>query len=177
MIETERLTLRPHRLEDFEAFHAMAVDPEVTEFIAAGIAATREESWTKLMRNGGHWSFFGYGLLAIVERASGRYVGQTGLADFHRGLGERFDPFPEAAWAVASPVHGRGYATEAPAAAHRWFDEAIGPTPTVCIIDTENASSLRVAEKLGYRPFGEVQYKGKRVMQFERTAAAARSGA
>ena len=36
MIETEGLTLRPHILEDFEAFHAMHIDPKVMAFIGVG---------------------------------------------------------------------------------------------------------------------------------------------
>ena len=58
-------------------------------------------------------SLLGYGLLVVEERPAGRVVGEVGLADFHRGLGEDFDPFPEFAWMMASEVHGRGYATEA----------------------------------------------------------------
>lgn len=168
MIETERLLLRPHTIDDFPAYHAMNVDPRVIEYIAAGKPSTEEESWNKLMRNAGFWPILGYGLFAVIEKASGVYAGISGIARFGRGLGEDFDPFPEAAWSVAGPAHGKGYASEAAIAAHDWFQANHGPARTVCIIDAENAPSLRVADKLGYRAYGEAVYKEKRVIKFER---------
>jgi RimJ/RimL family protein N-acetyltransferase len=173
MIETTRLFLRPHALEDFNNFYAMSSDPAVMKFIAPEKPVTREEAWVKLLRNAGHWALLGYGLFVIFEKESGRFVGNTGLADFHRGLGGDFDPYPEAAWALAAWTHGKGYATEAAAAAHDWLAEQRKPSRTVCIIDPENTASLRVAEKLGYRRFDEVEYKEKTVIKLERLTVGA----
>ena len=64
--------------------------------------------------------------------------------------------------------HGKGYATEAAHAAHRWFDANRGARRTVCIIDPGNAASIGVARKLGYSQYGEIEYKGDRVLKFER---------
>lgn len=169
MIETPRLTLRQHTEADFPAYHAMNVDPRVIEYVAAGKPLSEEDSWNRLMRNAGFWPILGYGLVAVVEKATQDYVGLTGLARFHRGLGEDFDPYPEAAWSNVSTRHGKGYATEAALAVHDWFQAIHGPMRTVCIIDAENAPSLRVAEKIGYRPYGETTYKEKRVIKFERS--------
>lgn len=170
MIETERLILRHHTVADFPTYHEMNVDPLVIEYVAAGKPATEEESWNKLMRNAGFWPILGYGLFAVIEKSSGSYIGLSGLADFHRGLGDDFDLFPEAAWSAASSTHGKGYATEAARAAHVWFRENHGPRRTVCIIDANNLPSLRVAEKLGYRAYDEAIYKEKRVIKFEQQA-------
>lgn len=167
MIETERLILRPHALGDFDTMLAMSSDPEVMRFILHGGAVARQDVWNKLLRNIGHWSALGYGLFAVVEKVSGRHVGDTGLADFCRDLGADFDPFPEAAWLYAREAQGKGYATEAAAAAHAWFRERNGRTRTVCIIAPDNAGSIAVAEKLGYRPFAETEYKGDPVIKFE----------
>lgn len=169
MIETDRLILRQHTRDDFPAYHAMNVDPRVIQYVAAGKPMTEEESWNRLMRNAGFWPILGYGLFAVVEKASGRFVGLNGLANFNRGLGEDFDPFPEAAWSSSGETHGKGYATEAALASHDWFHTTFGPQRTVCIIDSENAPSLRLSEKIGYRAYGEAVYKDKRVIKFERT--------
>jgi RimJ/RimL family protein N-acetyltransferase len=170
MIETPRLLLRQHSLEDFPAYRAMNMDPRVIEYIMAGKPATEEESWNRLMRNAGFWPILGYGLFAVVEKQTQCYVGLTGLAKFCRGLGEDFDPYPEAAWSNVGAAHGKGYGTEAAIAVHDWFRANHGPTRTVCIIDAENAPSLRVAEKIGYRAYDEAIYKDKRVIKFERQA-------
>ncbi|WNJ89842.1 GNAT family N-acetyltransferase [Bosea sp. 685] len=88
MIETERLLLRPPVLDDFEACYALLSDPAVMSFI--GGPMSREESWHRLLRYAGHWSLLGYGLFVIIEKESGRLLGQTGLADFHRGARDEF---------------------------------------------------------------------------------------
>ena len=100
MIETPNLLLRPHQLADFEPWFAMYSDDTLFRFIGAP-HLSREDAWNRLLRYAGHWSLLGYGLFAVLDRASGAFLGEVGLADFHRGLGEQFDPFPEAAWIMA----------------------------------------------------------------------------
>jgi RimJ/RimL family protein N-acetyltransferase len=170
-IETERLILRRHRLDDFEACLAYSRDPEVMRFIG-GASSSPEDAWNRLLRYAGHWTLLGFGMYVIVEKGSGAVIGETGLADFHRGLGPGFDGTPEAAWVLARSAHGKGYATEAAAAAiARFTQDNPATTRTVCIINPFNAESIRVAEKLGYRRFGEAVYKGASVTMFERIAA------
>jgi len=169
MITTTRLILAPVTLDDFEESYAMTADPETTAYISAK-PFTREETWGRTLRNIGHWAAFGYGIFTVRERSTGAYVGETGLAHFARGLGEAFDPFPEGAWVLARQTHGKGYATEAVLAVHGWM-AGHKPTPrTVCIIDPDNAPSLRVAGKLGYRPFGQTEYRAKTVIMLVRRA-------
>lgn len=169
VLETPRLILRPHRLDDYEACCALTSDPEAVRMIY-GMPLSREDSWHRLLRFAGHWALLGYGLLIVEDKQSGRVIGEVGLADFHRGLGEDFDGHPEFAWLLASDVHGRGYATEAATAVLRWMEANFARGRTVCIIDPENAPSLRVAEKLGFERFGEAEYKGKTVIKLRRDA-------
>ena len=76
VIETERLILRGHVLEDSEASLALWTDPEVTRFIG-GKPSTTEEVWPRLLRYAGHWSLLGFGYWAITEKATGRFVGEA----------------------------------------------------------------------------------------------------
>lgn len=167
MIDTERLSLTKPTLADFDDAYAMSSDAEVAEFIG-GKPASREDAWNKLLRNIGHWASYGYGIFTVREKASGVFVGEVGFAHFSRGLGETFDPFPEAAWVLATSAHGKGYATEAVAGTHTWMDRHQNPQCTVCIIHPDNQASIRVAEKLGYVGFGETEYRGARPTMFER---------
>jgi RimJ/RimL family protein N-acetyltransferase len=171
MIETERLSLRPYREEDFEAIYAMSSDARIHTYLG-NAPSTREEAWSRLLRNVGHWSLKDFGVFAIFEKASGRFVGNTGLAFHERGLGRQFDPYPEAGWVLTYGSHGKGYASEAALAAHRWFDAQGVARRTVCIIVPENAASFRVAEKLGYRSFGHGEHRGSPVVMLERVRAA-----
>ena len=168
MIETERLILRPQMLADYEPAYAVYSDPNVVRHIGDGKPGTRQDVWFRLLRAVGHWQLLGYGLFAVIEKTTGRFVGEAGLADFKRGLGEEFDAYPEAAWIMAAEIHGKGYGTEAAQAAHDWMDQTHGRRKTVCIIDPPNRSSIRVAEKLGYRLIGERPFRDGSVLMFER---------
>ena len=97
---TERLHLRPFRPADFEAHAAICADPEVMRFIRAG-ALTRSDSWWQLARYMGHWQLRGYGLWAVVERATDRLVGHLGFLDPEGGHGF------EMGWALARGRGGR----------------------------------------------------------------------
>jgi RimJ/RimL family protein N-acetyltransferase len=168
--ETKRLVLRRFAAVDYPAYFTMSADPAMARF-AGRAPAGPDEAWMRLLRQTGHWSLFGYGFLAIEEKATGCFVGEAGLAHFRRGLGSEFDGVPEAGWAIAPWAQGHGYATEAAAAALQWCEGRFGMRRTVCLIHSRNASSLRVAEKLGYTQMGECQYRGYRAITFERGAA------
>lgn len=170
LLETERLRLRGHRVEDLEASLALWTDPAVTRFIGSGKAFTREEVWARLVRYVGHWSLMGYGYWAVEEKETGAFVGEVGFADFQRVIEPALDGMPEMGWVLAPQVHGKGYATEAVRGALDWGDAHFGATPTVCLIDPENRPSLRVAEKCGFVARERAAYKDKTVLLFRRPA-------
>ncbi|MER8374180.1 GNAT family N-acetyltransferase [Mesorhizobium sp. M1409] len=157
VIETKRTTLRAHRLGDFDTYAAMWTDPVVTRFIG-GKPRTREESWMRFLRHAGLWSLLGYGFWAIEEKATGRFIGEAGFHDLKRDMEPSIEGIPEAGWALVPTVHGAGFATEVVGRVLAWSDEAFGRAKTVCIIDPENAASLRVAAKCGYREVVQITY-------------------
>jgi RimJ/RimL family protein N-acetyltransferase len=110
--DTDRLSLRRHRREDFDECAAMWADPEVTRHIG-GRPFTGEEVWTKLLRYVGHWSVLGFGYWVVRERATGRFVGEVGFADFKRDMIPSIAGVPEVGWVLAPWSRGRGFATEA----------------------------------------------------------------
>jgi RimJ/RimL family protein N-acetyltransferase len=133
------------------------------------------EVWERLNRYVGHWALLGYGMWALRDRATGRWVGEAGVFHMKRGLGPAFDDAPEAGWMLAAHAHGRGLATEAMRCILAWADQHLGPR-TVCMIDEDHAASARVAAKLGYREFERVLYEDEPVVLYERTGAAPRVG-
>ena len=70
VLETERLKLRGHRLDDFVHCAAMWADSEVTRYIG-GKPFTEEESWTKFLRYAGHWTLLGFGYWVAEEKTTG----------------------------------------------------------------------------------------------------------
>ncbi len=165
-LETERLTLRPHRLDDFEAHAALWADEDVVRFIS-GIPSTREQSWSRMLRVAGMWHHMGFGFLAIVEKASDRFIGEAGFMESRREMTPSIEGTMELGWALIPSAHGRGYATEALTALIGWGQAHFPAKPMSCIISPENPASLRVAAKLGFRETTRTQYNGE-VIQFSR---------
>jgi RimJ/RimL family protein N-acetyltransferase len=167
VLDTDRLRLRGHRIEDFPGCAAMWADAGVTRFIG-GKPSTAEEAWARLLRYVGHWALLGFGFWAVEDKATGLFAGELGFADFKRDLEPSIDGQPELGWALAPRFWGQGYATEAVRAALAWGDARFGATRTVCIIDPDHTASLRVADKCGYRERARTTYKGSPTILFER---------
>ncbi|MER9232444.1 GNAT family N-acetyltransferase [Mesorhizobium sp. M0622] len=167
VIETSRAILRPHRLDDFDAYVAMWADPVVTRFIG-GKPRTREESWMRFLRHAGLWSLLGYGFWAIEEKATGRFIGEAGFHDLKRDMTPSIEGIPEAGWALVSGAHGQGLASEVVARVLAWGDETFGVAKTVCIIDPENTASLNVAAKCGYSEVLRTLYHEEPTILLER---------
>ncbi len=167
IIETERMRLRPHRLQDLDACVAMWADPIVTRHIG-GKPFTREETWSKIMRYAGHWALMGFGYWAAEDKATGAYLGEGGFAEFRRDVRPPIEGMPEVGWAFVPSAHGKGLATEAVRAMCAWADQSFGSTPTVCMIDPENIASTWVAKKCGYQEFLRATYKDHATMLYRR---------
>jgi RimJ/RimL family protein N-acetyltransferase len=112
------LILAPISLDHWEAYAAAWADPAMTEFIG-GKPRTRTESWGKFLAAAALWQFMGYGYWSFLDRASGKFLGNGGLAWFERGVAG-LEGVPEAGWAFIPDAWGKGLATEAMAAVLAW---------------------------------------------------------
>ncbi len=170
-LATERLSLRVHRVGDFDECYEMWSDPIVTRYIG-GRPSTREETWSRVLRYIGHWEALGFGYWVLRERDTGRFVGEAGFADYRRDLQPSIDGVPEIGWALAPWAHGRGLGTEAVRAVVAWGDDVFGDGRTVALIDPENVASIRVAAKCGYHEIARTTYKGQPSLLYERAGRA-----
>jgi len=166
-LETPRLLLRPHRLDDFDLHAAMWAEPQVVRFIG-GKPMSREAAWTRFLRQVGMWRLLGFGFFALEDRESGAFVGEAGFHEMRRDIAPSLEGTLEAGWALVPAMHGRGLAEEAMRAAIAWADRAHPGPRMTCIIQVGHAASLRVAAKLGFTPYVETTYHGDVVTLLER---------
>lgn len=161
--ETERLILRPYRLEDFDRCVELSQDERVMRYIT-GTPATRQETWVCMMRWTGMWHHLGFGFLVIEEKETGRVIGEAGFQEMHRNMEPSIEGTLEAGWRLEPAAQGRGYATEALRALISWADDRFPGKTMSCIIHPDNAASLRVAEKLGFRETARTSCNGDVVL-------------
>lgn len=159
-IETPRLILRPHRLDDFETYAALWGNDDVVRYIG-GSTSTPEQTWARLLRAAGHWHHLGYGFLAIEEKASGRMIGETGFHEAKRDMKPSIEGTLETGWLVSPAYHGKGYAFEAVKAIVDWGDQTFPERTMTAIIHPENGPSLKLAAKLGFQECARAEYHGE----------------
>jgi RimJ/RimL family protein N-acetyltransferase len=148
-LETERLTLRDWRLEDFESYTAIFCDPEVTQFISK--APTRNEAWRQMAAQIGHWSLRGYGAWAVERKSDGAVIGRIGF-----WFPDSW-PACELIWTLGRAYWGHGYASEGAKAAMAFGFTELAFPKIVSHIDPKNHRSERVAKRLGQEPEGTVE--------------------
>ena len=170
VLETDRLILRGFRADDLEAMTTMWAMPEVVRYIG-GVPLSREQSWTRLLRQIGMWSVMNFGFWAITEKTSGQLVGEAGFHEMRREMTPRIEDTLEAGWGLLPGFHGRGYASEALRAMLPWAAANHGGLPVTCIIDPANTASIRLAERHGFREFARSTYLGSDIVLFRKVPA------
>ena len=166
ILTTERLTLTPVSVADYDDLCALWGDAAFATAIVPE-AMTPEDVWFRLLRDIGHWQAKGYGNWSIRETRTGSYVGSVGVLDYRREIDPPFDA-PELGWGVAPAFQGQGLAYEALEAALAWTDAYRLEPRTICMISPDNTPSVKLAKRVGYRPYAETNYKGSSVTLFER---------
>jgi RimJ/RimL family protein N-acetyltransferase len=108
---------------------------------------TRRESDELVDRIEAGFAENGFFLWAVELRASGEFIGFTGLAA--PGFEAHFTPAVEIGWRLARSAWGHGYATEAARAALEFGFEEVGLKEIVSFTTPLNRRSRAVMERLG----------------------------
>ena len=145
-LETENLILRPFKDDDVDDYFGVLDSPEVRRWLHISESLDRSDAWQQMAWFVGQWELRGTGHWALEEKKSGQFVGRAGL---HRP--ERHDwPGVEVGWLLHPDYWGRGYATEAGAAAVRYGFEDLQVDKLFSCILPENHRSQAVAKRLGF---------------------------
>jgi RimJ/RimL family protein N-acetyltransferase len=166
VLETERLRLRGHAIEDFANTVALWGDDAVTKYIG-GKPFTVEECWARFLRYAGHWSVLGFGFWVVEEKATGDFVGEVGFGNYKREMDPPLGSAPEVGWVLTPAKHGKGYATEAVNAALAWGRSHFRSSEFVCIIHPEHKASINVATKCGFEARAHGIYKDRPAIIFK----------
>jgi RimJ/RimL family protein N-acetyltransferase len=142
---TARLLLRRWRETDHAPFALLNADPMVREYFPDRL--TRAESDEEIARIEAGFATRGYGLWALEVRATGEFVGFTGLAV--PSFNAHFTPAVEVGWRLAWSAWGQGYATEAGLASVAFGFRDAGLDEIVSFASAANVRSRAVMERIG----------------------------
>ncbi len=148
---TPRLVLRAWRDADLGPFAALNADPEVMRHFPAPLS--RAESDAVAARIRADMAARGFGFWAVEVPGAAAFAGFVGLSvpRFAPPFAASERPCVEVGWRLAREHWGRGYATEAAAAALAVAFGRLGLAEVVAFTAPGNARSRAVMERLGMR--------------------------
>ncbi len=122
----------------------MNADPEVRQYL--GSPLTSEQAAAQVLNFQDDLDRYGFGFWAVEVRASGEFIGFTGLGTVDEEM-----PFTgvEVGWRLARPAWGHGYATEAALEALRHGFDTLGLPEIVAVTAATNLRSQAVMGRIG----------------------------
>ncbi len=165
VLTTERLVLRPLRMEDHAAYRGFVTSARA-RFMGGPFGSAI--AWNWLTNDVAQWQLEGFGGLAVTR--DGTMVGQVSVT---RGLDF---PEPELGWFLLEGHEGRGYATEAAASLRDFVLDKRLVTSLVSYIDARNVASARLATRLGARRDPDAAMPAGTVTEVWRHPVAAAAG-
>jgi RimJ/RimL family protein N-acetyltransferase len=145
MIETERLRLRTWRDEDVAPFAALNGDQTAMRFMPSVMTADETRAMVERIR--AHFDAHGFGLWAVEVPGVAPFIGFVGLQ--RPTFEAHFTPCVEIGWRLLPAYWGKGYATEAAAAALRFGFEDLNLDQIVSLTVLANKPSWSVMERIG----------------------------
>lgn len=152
--ETSRLYIRPLSFKDVDAWKEFTGDDVALKYFPDEFRMNPNGAHDWIAKQIDRYEAETFGLLALVEKESGAFVGQCGLL-----LRSEFEkPELEIGYSLIRRFWGRGYAIEAARFFKKYaFENNLNPT-VVSLINPENKPSIKVAEANGMVNKGVVQF-------------------
>jgi len=143
-LDTERLLLRPRRLDDLDAIMRLNSDPQVMRHIASvddlamGRDAVAARSFDNVDRGLGYWSIF-------PKAEPAEFLGYVGLIPDGDAVND-----VQISYRLNVPHWGKGYASESAARLLDYAFTTLGLPRIGITTHPENTASMRLAERLGF---------------------------
>jgi RimJ/RimL family protein N-acetyltransferase len=151
-LETERLIIRPFVPEDAPAIHDVYADLELVHRISGKPSKSLEDTHRLLARFTEHQREHGFSVWAMIEKVSGRIIGDCGLF-----LVQDCWPEVEFTYHLGRPYWCKGYAKEATVACLSFGFEQLNFERIIAVLNPDDPVSARmpgVVEKAGMSYMG-----------------------
>ena len=155
ILETERCLIRETTVDDVEDFFCIYSDPAITEFME-GLYPEKEQEKAYIREYIEKvYTFYEFGVWTVVEKSSGTVIGRAGFS-YREGYDD-----PELGFTIGVPWQRKGYAEEVCRGILDYGWNVLGFSRVQALVETENAASLNLCDKLGFHAVEELMLNEK----------------
>lgn len=154
MIETENLILRAPKIEDFEEYLGMNLDPVAKQYTGGVTTRTYEEELEDFQIRCRTFDSEEKKILSVIQKETGKYIGYCGFKydDRLRGF-EILYGFVQSAW-------GKGFGYEAAKAALPYGFHEMNLEEIFATVNPKNTASERILQKTRMNYIGDIENWG-----------------
>lgn len=145
ILTTERCWLRETVEADVDKFWKMYQAPGITRYTERLFPTLEAERGYVREYRRRIYPFYEFGVWTVLDRSSGEVVGRAGLS-----VREGYN-LPELGFVIGESWQGRGLATEVCRGILEYARELLGFAQVQVLVHEENAASLHLCRKLGFR--------------------------
>lgn len=142
VLETERLFLREHTIDDAEYAYNLNLDPEVIKYTGDESFESIDEA-QKFLLSYNHYKKYGFGRWAVINKVTQEYLGWCGLK-----YTPELDEY-DIGYRLFKKHWNKGYASEAAIACLKIGFNKFGMKTIVGRAMKENNASIKVLQKIG----------------------------
>ena len=148
--ETPRLILREIVMGDAEGMLQLDSDPEVHLYLPDSTIHTIEQAKIAISDIRKQYSAYGIGRWAMIEKASGAFMGWAGLKWNTLPENNKTD-FHDLGYRLIRKYWGKGYATEAAIVSVQYGFSEMNLNEIIGTADSRNIASFKILEKVGMK--------------------------
>lgn len=160
-MNSARLLYRELCERDLDGFHALLRDEHIKRYLLDGQDMSRDFAAAAIVASQRLFETDGIGLWLVFEPARDQPIGFCGFRVF-----AELGPEPQILYAFRESFTGKGYATEAAGALVEYARTHAHRDSVLAGVDEPNLASIRVLDKLGFRPSGETRGEFGRLLYF-----------
>jgi len=165
LLESPRLIFRELQDEDAAFMFELDSNAEVHRYLGNTPVQTKEESERVIQFIRKQYVDNGVGRWALIEKASGEFMGWAGLKLVKEEINGHKD-FYDLGYRLMPRYWGKGYATEAGKALVTYAFETLQTKNVFAFVDAENAASIKVLQKAGLHCTSQFEYEGQKHLWF-----------
>ena len=157
-IHTDRLIMRKMELADSENFFALNADADVVRYLGIQPMEKVEQAEERVKLVLDQYEKYGIGRYAVIEKASGEFIGFGGLKYFEHAA-DNYDNIYDLGYVLAKSAWGKGYASEI---SRGWIDHGFNQmslSEIYGMTDPENEASKQVLLKAGMHYLEEIIFE------------------